>query len=160
MTLRTQDPGNFIIKSLSISYICIWILCFTIWAWGDTKTILVLLQPRVIRYIRYYKCNTFLKIAALTACSLPSEYHGKRYTNDNVSVCMVKYIFLPSLLARKCYVRAPGVPLLFMINLWVCLEAFKVSHECFRRQLASLFILLVTCKLSNLWMTGVLLIFM
>lgn len=63
-----------------------------------TKIMLALLPPRAARYIGYCKHSAFSKITALTTSSLPCEYHGGHYTNDDASVCIFKYMVLPSLL--------------------------------------------------------------
>lgn len=122
---------------------------FTMWIRGDTKTMSVLLL-RVTHYRGYCECSAFLQIMALTTASLPFEYYDKHHTEDDASVCMFKYILFPSLLASQCYVRAPVVPLLIMINLWVFLETLKFFCGCLRRQFSKLFMLLAICNVNNL----------
>lgn len=159
---QTQDLEKYSIRSLPRPYTCMYIIfdVFTLRVRGDAKIISILLPPRVTWYIGYYECNEFLKMATLTTGSLPSDYHGGQYSKDDVSVCMFKCMFLPSLWVSQCYLRELAASLLFMTNLWIFMEVFKTFRGYLRHPSISVNILLVTCGLGDLLITDIFLLYM
>lgn len=143
MIFERKIQKDCIMNSLPKTYKYVYISSiFMMSVYGDIKAMLVHFPPKLGWLCRELQHNTFLKIAALTTGSFPSEYHGGCNKKEVFSLWLFVSVFeLLSFLASLQLLRVFGAPLLIRMTSELFIEIFKTFCGCLRNQFHSLIII-------------------